>query len=142
VARPAVGFCLPGRVRGSTVIARVATDWAGPAREQRPVRQERFSRSLDSVLRYRVRISAPTCTPRTCPLPNASPGCSSIRSPMLEIQPTTHCRISFNCSERLQADPRGLAWRLAELIDLDRDRRLLCLLARCIQESADSARVG
>jgi streptomycin 6-kinase len=41
----------------------------------------------------------------------------------------------LNCEERLRADPRGLATRLADLLDLDRDRLVLWLFARCVQES-------
>lgn len=43
----------------------------------------------------------------------------------------------MNCSERLQAAPHDLAWRMADLAGLDRDRVLLWLFARCVQESAD-----
>ncbi len=43
----------------------------------------------------------------------------------------------LNCEERLRADPRGLATRLADLLDLDRDRLVLWLFARCVQESPD-----
>jgi streptomycin 6-kinase len=43
----------------------------------------------------------------------------------------------LNCDERLQSDPRSLASRMAGLLDLDRDRVLLWLFARCVQESAE-----
>jgi streptomycin 6-kinase len=43
----------------------------------------------------------------------------------------------LNCDERLRADPTGLAHRVADLARLDRDRLMLWLFARCIQESAD-----
>jgi streptomycin 6-kinase len=43
----------------------------------------------------------------------------------------------LNCNERLHADPRGLATHLAELLQLDADRLLLWLFARCVQESAE-----
>jgi streptomycin 6-kinase len=43
----------------------------------------------------------------------------------------------LNCEQRLRADPRGLATRMADLLDLDRDRLLLWLFARCVQESPD-----
>jgi streptomycin 6-kinase len=43
----------------------------------------------------------------------------------------------LNCSRRLQADPRGLAGRVADLLELDRDRLILWLFARCVQESPD-----
>jgi streptomycin 6-kinase len=41
----------------------------------------------------------------------------------------------LNCDERLAGDPRGMAQRLAELLDLDPDRVRLWLFARCAQES-------
>jgi streptomycin 6-kinase len=40
----------------------------------------------------------------------------------------------LNCSERLQADPHGLARRMADLLDLDAERVLRWLFARCVQE--------
>ena len=43
----------------------------------------------------------------------------------------------LNCPERLQADPRGLTTRIADLLELDRDRLLAWLFARCVQESLD-----
>jgi streptomycin 6-kinase len=41
----------------------------------------------------------------------------------------------LNCDERLATDPRGLAQRMAHLLDLDPDRVRLWLFARCAQES-------
>ncbi len=38
---------------------------------------------------------------------------------------------------RLLADPRGLAARMADLLELDLDRLVLWLFARCVQESPD-----
>jgi len=43
----------------------------------------------------------------------------------------------LNCDDRLRANPRDLAQRMADLLDLDGDRVLLWLFARCVQESAD-----
>jgi streptomycin 6-kinase len=43
----------------------------------------------------------------------------------------------LNSARRLHADPRGLASRLADLLDLDHDRLALWLFARCVQESPD-----
>ena len=43
----------------------------------------------------------------------------------------------LNCERRLREDPRGLAARMADLLDLDRDRLLMWLFARCVQESPD-----
>ena len=43
----------------------------------------------------------------------------------------------FNCTERLPADPHGLARRVADLAGLDGDRVLLWLFARCVQESPE-----
>ena len=41
----------------------------------------------------------------------------------------------LNCEERLLADPRGLAARVAGLLDLDPERLLTWLFARCIVDS-------
>jgi streptomycin 6-kinase len=43
----------------------------------------------------------------------------------------------LNCEERLRVDPHRLAGRLAGLLGLDRERLLLWLFARCVQESLD-----
>jgi streptomycin 6-kinase len=43
----------------------------------------------------------------------------------------------YNCTERLPTDPHGLARRVADLAGLDRDRVLLWLFARCVQESPE-----
>jgi len=43
----------------------------------------------------------------------------------------------LNCTERLHADPVGLARRMADLLDLDPLRLRRWLFARCVQESAD-----
>jgi streptomycin 6-kinase len=67
------------------------------------------------------------------------------REPWLVIDPKPHVgdptydvlQHLLNCDERLHADPLGLASRMADLLDLDRDRLLLWLFARCVQESAD-----
>lgn len=41
----------------------------------------------------------------------------------------------LNCDQRLAADPAALAHRMAELLDLDRERVRLWLFARCAQEA-------
>jgi streptomycin 6-kinase len=43
----------------------------------------------------------------------------------------------LNCDDRLRTDPEGLTCRMADLVDVDRQRMLLWLFARCIQESFD-----
>ena len=43
----------------------------------------------------------------------------------------------LKCDERLHADPRGLGRRMADLAGLDRERVLLWLFARCVQQSPD-----
>jgi streptomycin 6-kinase len=48
----------------------------------------------------------------------------------------------LNCGRRLHADPYGLATRLADLLDLDRDRLALWLFARCVQEPPDWPRLA
>lgn len=41
----------------------------------------------------------------------------------------------LNCDERLHADPRGFTHRMAQLLELDHERLMLWLFARCVQES-------
>lgn len=48
----------------------------------------------------------------------------------------------LNCTERLQADPRALTYRMADLLELDRERLLLWLFARCVQESPDAPQLA
>lgn len=48
----------------------------------------------------------------------------------------------LNCGERLHADPHDLVRRLADRLDLDADRLLLWLFARCVQESPDWPDLG
>ena len=48
----------------------------------------------------------------------------------------------LNCDARLRANTRELVWRMAELLELDPDRILLWLFARCVQESADWPQLG
>jgi streptomycin 6-kinase len=67
------------------------------------------------------------------------------REPWLVIDPKPHVgdpaydvvQHLLNCSERLHADPVGLASRLADLAGLDRERVTLWLFARCVQESPE-----
>jgi streptomycin 6-kinase len=67
------------------------------------------------------------------------------REPWLVIDPKPHVgdpaydpvQHMLNCSERLRADPLGLARRMAGLLDLDPERVRLWLFARCVQESPD-----
>jgi streptomycin 6-kinase len=48
------------------------------------------------------------------------------------FEPVQHM---LNCDERLATDPEGLSNRMAELLELDRERVRLWLFARCAQES-------
>jgi streptomycin 6-kinase len=48
----------------------------------------------------------------------------------------------LNCDVRLLADPRDLALRMADLLDLDGERLLLWLFARCVKESPDYPALG
>jgi len=67
------------------------------------------------------------------------------REPWLAIDPKPYIgdptydplQHMLNCEERLRADPRGLAARMAGLLGLDGDRLLLWLFARCAIESPD-----
>ena len=68
------------------------------------------------------------------------------REPWLVIDPKPHVgdpaydvlQHLLNCDQRLRDDPRGLARRLADLLDLDAGRVLAWLFARCVQESPGS----
>jgi streptomycin 6-kinase len=48
----------------------------------------------------------------------------------------------LNCPQRLLADPVGLARRMARLLDLDDDRVLCWLFARCVEGSLDQPYLG
>lgn len=66
------------------------------------------------------------------------------REPWLAIDPKPYVgdpaydalQHMLNC-ERLQVDPCSLAFRMADLLELDRDRLRLWLFARCVQESPE-----
>jgi streptomycin 6-kinase len=70
---------------------------------------------------------------------------AAAREPWLVIDPKPHVgdpaydplQHMLNCAGRLHAAPRDLARRMAGLLDLDPDRVLLWLFARCVQESAE-----
>jgi streptomycin 6-kinase len=65
------------------------------------------------------------------------------REPWLVIDPKPYAgdpaydplQHMLNCPQRLHADPLGFTGRMADLLDLDRDRLLRWLFARCVQES-------
>lgn len=65
------------------------------------------------------------------------------RRPWLVIDPKPHVgdphydvlQHMFNCEGRMRAHPRELAHRMADLAGLDRERVVLWLFARCVQES-------
>ena len=67
------------------------------------------------------------------------------REPWLAIDPKPYVgdrtydalQHMLNCSDRLIADPNGFASKLADLLDLDRDRLLKWLFARSVQFSPD-----
>jgi streptomycin 6-kinase len=68
---------------------------------------------------------------------------SASREPWLMIDPKPYVgdptydvlQHLLNRRDSLLADPRGLAARIAELAELDRDRTTVWLFARCVQES-------
>lgn len=68
---------------------------------------------------------------------------AATRSPWLVIDPKPYLgdptydavQHMLNCTGRLREDPVGLATRMADLLDLDPDRLIEWLLARCAQES-------
>lgn len=70
---------------------------------------------------------------------------SAQREPWLAIDPKPYVgdpaydltQHLLNCDGRLEADPHGLARRMAELAGCDSERVALWLFARCVYESAD-----
>ena len=68
----------------------------------------------------------------------------SRREPWLMIDPKPYVgdphydvlQHMYNCLDRLRTDPRALAERMAGLLDLDAERVLLWLFARCVEESS------
>jgi streptomycin 6-kinase len=56
---------------------------------------------------------------------------------MWATRPTTRLQHLLNCPEPLHADPRALVARMADLLELDRDRLPAWLFARCVQESLE-----
>ena len=75
---------------------------------------------------------------------------SAVREPWLAIDPKPYIgdptydatQHMFNCERRLHDDPHALIARLADLLDLDRDRLRLWMFARCVQESAYTAELA
>ncbi len=75
---------------------------------------------------------------------------ASGREPWLAIDPKPYLgdptydvlQHLLNCEQRLIADPIGLAHRMADLLDLDRERLLRWLFARCVLESVDQPALG
>jgi streptomycin 6-kinase len=71
---------------------------------------------------------------------------SAQRQPWLVVDPKPYVgdpaydvlQHMLNCPKRLRTDPVGLARRMAELLDLDEERLLRWLFARCVQESLDA----
>lgn len=92
--------------------------------------------------------SLPATAPRTvmlCTDLHAGNVLAAEREPWLVIDPKPYVgdptydplQHMLNCDQRLQSSPRDLAHRMADLLDLDRDRLLRWLFARCVQESPD-----
>ena len=86
-----------------------------------------------------------------CLRPSCAPlGHPPQREPWLVIDPKPYVgdrtygvlQHLLNCDARLRANPHELVWRMAELVELDPDRILLWLFARCVQESADWPQLG
>jgi streptomycin 6-kinase len=75
---------------------------------------------------------------------------AATREPWLAVDPKPHVgdpaydplQHMLNCEDRLHADPRSLAGRMAGLLDLDPDRVRRWLFARCVQESAGCSQLA
>ncbi|MGH7686874.1 MAG: aminoglycoside phosphotransferase family protein [Candidatus Dormibacteria bacterium] len=75
---------------------------------------------------------------------------SAQREPWLVIDPKPYVgdpafdvtQHLLNCERRLHFDPRALVSRVADLLDLEHDRVLRWLFARCVQESAGAPQLA
>jgi streptomycin 6-kinase len=90
----------------------------------------------------------PASSPRTvllCTDLHAQNVLAAEREPWLVIDPKPYVgdptydllQHLLNCPQRLEADPIGLATRIAGLAGVDPERLKLWLFARCVQESPD-----
>jgi streptomycin 6-kinase len=99
----------------------------------------------DGIERYRALPSTADRHVLLCTDLHAGNVLAAEREPWLVIDPKPHVgdpaydviQHLLNCPGRLRADPRGLAWRMADLAGLDRDRVVLWLFARCVQEAPE-----
>ena len=121
--------------------------WADEFEQQTAVRPVDLDPGLvrDGIILFRT---LPATTERhvlLCTDLHAGNVLAAEREPWLMIDPKPHVgdphydvvQHLLNCDERLHADPRGLARRMVDLAGLDRDRLLLWLFARCVQQSPD-----
>jgi streptomycin 6-kinase len=99
----------------------------------------------DAIALFRSLPASADCQVLLCTDLHAGNVLAAEREPWLVIDPKPYVgdpaydalQHMLNCAGRLNTDPRGLACRMADLLDLDRDRVLLWLFARCVQESPD-----
>ncbi|MGH8933664.1 MAG: aminoglycoside phosphotransferase family protein [Egibacteraceae bacterium] len=130
------GSCAPHGRTSSNIRTGVPSPAAYALTRGSPVTALRLFRTLPATAGRAVRLSTAL---------QAGNVLAAEREPWLVIDPKPYVgdptydplQHMLNCDERLGADPRGLAHRMADLLGPDRERLLLWLFARCVQESPD-----
>ena len=134
---------------GSTAY-RTLTEMCDQWADEFEVKRPRWPADLDDGL-AREGIALFRELPRTAPGPgmvictdlHGDNILAATRMPWLVIDPKPHVgdphydvlQHMLNCKGRLRVDARGLAVRMADLAGLDRERVVLWLFARCVQEA-------
>jgi streptomycin 6-kinase len=113
--------------------------------EQRTVQGSELESGLarEGIELFRTLPSSATSRVLLCTDLHAGNVLRAEREPWLVIDPKPYVgdptydvlQHMLNCPVRLHADPRTFAARMAALLDLDVDRLMLWLFARCVQES-------
>ncbi|MBN9620152.1 MAG: kinase, partial [Actinobacteria bacterium] len=137
---------LPGD-HGFRPLQMMCDDWAEEFETKAAASGRVVDRGLarDGLTLFRSLPATAACEVLLCTDLHAENVLAAQREPWLVIDPKPYVgdptydalQHLLNCPHRLHANPRELAWRLADLLDLDRDRLLLWLFARCVQESLD-----
>jgi streptomycin 6-kinase len=129
----------------ATALAQMCRSWADRSEQSLAAKAKPLDPGLARAGLALFRELAATADTRVllCTDLHAGNVLAATREPWLVIDPKPHVgdpaydplQHMLNCEERLHANPRGLVRRMAGLLDLEADRVLSWLFARCIQES-------
>ena len=133
-------------------LSEMCDQWAEQFEQKRSAAQMKVDSGLaaEGIALFR---SLPRSTQRTlllCTDLHAGNVLASQREPWLVIDPKPYVgdptydvlQHLLNCPQRLHDDALALIDKFADLLDLDRERLRLWLLARCVQESLDWPDLG